>query len=304
MTVIKPVASKILECLRPKANPSTSTLCLSKQSSYQQANKQWATRTVAHRRCPNKLLARAPSLLTPHYRCYSSSSREIGYKIVNATAEPLGMAWYDFSPERQIQEHLRRTGDAKWGWVIYRCTYKPELDRFWQAYKRLVSEGARTRVAASDAPGIAERLDWRFVEDRALEGASREELKRRWREWAREEKPGDENEDDDLGSRHTYFVQVDEEALRSMISEPGDPDSPTARFGGFLPGDHVKLVAGWVDGIPPGEEVNEYGDVEDAEDWMKMRPYMVAPYFYVELEADEEAWRAHYAPPPNGVSSW
>ncbi|KAL6828943.1 hypothetical protein J3E69DRAFT_379635 [Trichoderma sp. SZMC 28015] len=205
----------------------------------------------------------------------------------------IGMNWDDLSDERKIQLILNSgSSEEKWGWVIYRCSYKPELQSTWENFKRVVDERTRKEIAESDAPDIADKLDWVFVEDPELEGASLDELKRRFREWARSEVQGKYDIDTtsyNRGSRYGYFIQVDEAALLSLVD-------------GLFYG-HVNIVRGWVDSLPPEEATDEFGDAIDIEDWMKIRASMVAPYFYIDLDGEED-WYPHYTPPPHGLCIW
>ncbi|PKK53641.1 hypothetical protein CI102_985 [Trichoderma harzianum] len=182
----------------------------------------------------------------------------------------IGMNWDDLSDERKIQWLLKSgSSEEKWGWVIYRCSYKPELQSTWESFKRFVDDKTRKE--------IADKLDWVFVEDPELEGASLDELKRRFRAWARSEVQGEYDIDTtsyNRGSRHGYFIQVDEAALLSLVKG--------------LSNGHVNIVRGWVDSLPPEEATDEFGDAIGIEDWMKIRASMVAPYFYIDLD-DEEA---------------
>lgn len=203
------------------------------------------------------------------------------------------MEWYDLSVERQIKWLLDAAYD-KWGWVIYRCTYKPELQGAWESFKNLVESKTRKEIADSDAPDIAEKLDWAWIEDPELEGASLDELKRRFRAWVRTDKKDSSFVYDvhtatySLGSRYSYFIQVDEESLLSCLREAGVD----------LNRGHVNIVRGWVDSLAPEEATDEFGNVLDVEDWMKIQASMVDSGFYVELD-DNESWYAYYMSPPS-----
>jgi hypothetical protein len=81
----------------------------------------------------------------------------------------------------------------------------------------------------SDAPEVADKLEWTFVEDRAaLDGASRTQLRERFKQWAAQaiftEQPraqAQAQEDPTFGiPRYDYFIQVDEEALQSVLAAP------------------------------------------------------------------------------------
>ncbi|KAI3328438.1 hypothetical protein F4824DRAFT_493150 [Ustulina deusta] len=200
----------------------------------------------------------------------------------------IGMEWDDLSAERKIQWLLSNPGDTKWGWVVYRTCYKPEFDTAWEIVKSATEKRARQRIAQSDAPDIADKMDWVFVEDRAsLEGVSREELKRRFRDWARAENP-DWNIDEEKcsrGSRYMFFIQVDEPALLSVAT--GSDAYPAGE--GIAGHPYVKIAA-----AAEGSS--------DGEDWMKIQIGTLNLDLYVELDNDE-VWYTLYTP-PDGICSW
>ncbi|UKZ90851.1 uncharacterized protein TrAFT101_005849 [Trichoderma asperellum] len=240
---------------------------------------------LRHRPCAN-LATRLPAQTSIFIRPFVTSS---SYRQTTS----IGIEWYDLSPERKIQ-WLLDSGDTEWGWVIYRCTYKPELQGAWESFKNLVEYRTRKTIADSDAPDIAEKLDWAWVEDHELEGASLSELKRRFRAWVRADT---QDSPCDIGatpyeniSRYTYFIQVDEESLVSCLREAGVD----------LHGGHVNIVRGWAGSLPE-EEMGESSEGLVTEDWMKIQASMVEPIFYAELYDD--TWYTIYSPPPH-VCVW
>jgi hypothetical protein len=229
----------------------------------------------------------------------SSSQKSI--ETSDVSSKSIGMEWYDLSPERKIQLSLGPGPNAKWGWAIYRTTFRPDLDRHWDSFKQLVMENIRADVVASDTPELINQMDFVFVEDLSLENADLETLKRRFRAWAIADGT-DPTEEQGLtrDTRHAFFIQVDEESLLSFLSNPA---APTGSFTeAKLIGTHVNIVRGWEDG--PDGGLDESGGPHVPEDWMKMKATMIAPYFYAELDDATESWYAHYMPPPHGISSW
>ncbi|KAK7953103.1 hypothetical protein PG988_013797 [Apiospora saccharicola] len=242
-------------------------------------------------------------------------------EVLRSRPDTMGMEWYTLSTARRIQFLLNQRGDSRWGWAVYRCSYDPKLDHRWDNFKRLIVAAAKRDIIAGssndDAPEVAEKQDWHFVEDPALEGASREDLKGRFRQWARAEAARDGRRLDESaapsdiygrGSRYEYFIQVDEEALRSLPEDLGDHPEEVTPDRLDLGSGHVNIVRAWADGTTStteeGETLDWYGGSPgDAEDWMKIRASMVAPYFYVELDSPE-AWWPHFTPPPDQVSIW
>ncbi|KAI0186409.1 hypothetical protein EV127DRAFT_411208 [Xylaria flabelliformis] len=207
----------------------------------------------------------------------------------------IGMEWDDLSAERKIQWLLSNAGDTKWGWVVYRTCYKPEFDTAWEIIKSATEKRARRRITQSDAPDIADKMDWVFVEDReSLEGVLRKELKRRFRNWARVENPGWNIDEEKYGrgSRFTFFVQVDEPTLLSIATGSDAEESSNGR-------PYVKIVRGWDDAVVAEAAATE-GD-SDGEDWMKLHISALNIDFYIELDNDE-AWYSFYTP-PDGICS-
>ena len=179
---------------------------------------------------------------------------------------PTGEDWEMLSPEAKIQW----CGEDKWGFIVYRCSHSKVFDGGWDDFKRRIERMRQAIATESDAPGIAEKLDFVFVEDPTLEGASIQELQRRFQAWARENNPGVDLDNDQImsrGARYEFFLRVDGEGV----------------WGGY-----VSLVRGWP--LTPGEE-----------DWMKIRPSSVGPELYFTL-GNPETWYAYYWPPESGLS--
>jgi hypothetical protein len=173
--------------------------------------------------------------------------------------------WEDLSPEAQIQEC-----GGKWGWVIYRCSYAKEFDSGWDGLKRHIQGMRESIINESDAPSVAETMDFIFVEDPALEGASIEELQHRFQAWAREDTAGIFDVDSDAlgtrGSRYEFFLRADDEGLRNG---------------------YVGLVQGWP--CDPGWD-----------DWMKISVGGISTWVYMLLD-NPEMWYPYYKPPEFGV---
>uniref|UniRef100_A0A8H7TM13 Uncharacterized protein n=1 Tax=Bionectria ochroleuca TaxID=29856 RepID=A0A8H7TM13_BIOOC len=211
-------------------------------------------------------------------------------KIISPSLE-----WRE-SPERSIQRQIAAGDVDKWGWVVYRTAYQPELDAAWATLQLLMLEDLCECVAEPDAPQIADRMDWSFVADPELEGASLDELRRRFA-WARVDAPYDLDACEagtTRGSRYDFFVQADEEALRSLV-----PD-PSSNYAALLSGDHVNLVRAWADPIPEEKATDADGELVDNEDWMKVHLGVVSTHYYVEL-GDDETWYAYNRAPPDGM---
>jgi phosphatidylserine/phosphatidylglycerophosphate/cardiolipin synthase-like enzyme len=202
--------------------------------------------------------------------------------------EPISLTgedWYTFSPEKRIQLTSGLNND-KWGWVMYRCSYAKEFDGAWNDLKRRIQRDMRKSILKSDAPSIAENMDFIFVEDVALEDASIDELQRRFQAWVRKNNTSGVDLDNPQGSRssrNNYFLRVDGEGLWN---------------GGYL--GYVGLVQGWP--LPPESE--DGIEEPEREDWMKIYMRDIGPHVYDMLENDEMFY-TYYVPPTSGpVSYW
>jgi hypothetical protein len=203
------------------------------------------------------------------------------------------------SPIENIRDDLRHFKHDKWGWVIYRTTYGD--DEAWSQFQRIINERSRKRMAEPDVlPEVANSLEWTFVSDpTTLDGASRDQLRHRFRAWAAEAERTEQPRATDhpknwnglRSQRYTYFVQVDEEALRSVVdADPSDA-----------------WDVGWVNLVRAEEEPDLGRDVKedvkevDDEGWMMISAQMVGPDFYDAIGQMPDNWYAFYSPPPGLV---
>lgn len=153
----------------------------------------------------------------------------------------------------------------RWGWVVYRTAYAPELDAGWTALKERI-RSAMSAHADSDAevlalsPEVREKQDFVFVEEahpRELEAMSADTLRtERFQAWARAEAP-DVDTFAFRGARYGYFLLADEEVLRSVLGMPSVADG-TVRFPPF-----VNIVQGWPDDDIEPEYEEEQEETQD-----------------------------------------
>ena len=121
-----------------------------------------------------------------------------------------------------VHDTLQGNLEDKWGWVIYRTTYKD--DAAWERFRDSVNMSSRGALREQGAsPLVLGALDYVFVSDPTLEGASREQLRTRFRKWR---KPAIQAENprrplpkewDEIPARYVYFVHVDEDSLNSVV---------------------------------------------------------------------------------------
>jgi hypothetical protein len=204
-----------------------------------------------------------------------------------------------------IRDDLGLLPIDKWGWVIYRCTYAD--DEAWARFRARIENESREQIAQSDAPEIANRLEWTWVTDSlSLDGISTAALRERFRTWTANEVARQQLEDHDPAtiSRFSYFIKVDEEVMRNLTGFL----APKAGWSG---NDFVKFVdANW-EPAPPEEQKDDEWEPETWEPieectekdvgWMCISPTMLNASFYETLNGDDMAWHLFYERPPSIV---
>lgn len=220
------------------------------------------------------------------------------------------------SPQRVIFDCLKKEKHEKWGWVIFRCTY--DDDEGWTRFKQIIIQQSHANIAESDTPDLAGSLVWTFVEDRAtLDGASKDQLRSRFKHWANEalkiEQP--RVEDHRYGiygiPRYTYFIHVDEGALKSVVYDAPqlpEPDLDGVGYVNFVDANWKSLseLTSIVGDIGAEEDdVHEPidGCTEENVGWMKIASHMVGADFYQGMMGNRDSWYAFYKRPPE-ISNW
>lgn len=183
--------------------------------------------------------------------------------------------------------------------MIYRCTYND--DEGWNHFKQLIHRQTRKSLQRSDAPEVFNSLEWTFVEDRlALDGATRPWLRDHFNQWAEQavvtEQPRAqaENHRVNIGApRYNYFIQVDEEALQSVLAVP-ERDSRREGFVNLVDSRWTSLSER---GYPEDEEVFDPidGCTEEDVGWMRIARDSVGANLYM---MDDCAWYVYYLRPP------
>jgi hypothetical protein len=220
------------------------------------------------------------------------------------------------SSQRVIFECLKNDKHNKWGWVIYRCTY--DDDEGWTRFKQFIIQQSHANITKSDTPELADSLVWTFVEDRAtLDGVSKDQLRSRFKQWApkalKTEQP--RVEDHRYGTygipRYTYFIHVDEGALKSVVYDAPQPpkrDLYGVGYVNFIDADWKPLseLPSIVGDISAGED-DVYapidGCTEENVGWMKIASYMVGADFYQAMMGNQDLWYAFYKRPPE-ILNW
>ncbi|KAH6637268.1 hypothetical protein F5144DRAFT_601940 [Chaetomium tenue] len=195
----------------------------------------------------------------------------------------------------------------KLGWVIYRTTYKDDAGWEWfKSYVKAHNQEMLSNPEESDAPpAVLNAMDWTFVSDPAtLDGASRQQLRHRFRDWrnaaVHAENPRRDPVETRWTQRYLFFLRVDEDSLNSVLEGKGD----------WLDSDWVQLIRcdeeldfDWP--LDYKDEELHWGSDPDPgredDGWMMIQPDLINGEFYDCIGTAIEYWDAYYAPPPDVV---
>jgi hypothetical protein len=235
----------------------------------------------------------------------TSSIHRFTFRLTSPTPIP--------SDDRLVLEDLKRLKHDKWGYVVYRCTYKD--DAAWDAFKRTIHEQTQEDFKDSDTPELAEYLEWTFVEDRAtLDGASIPQLRERFNQWAAKavvaENPrAQQNQNHDrptaVSGRYSCFIHVDEAALQSMMAGPERISYGEPTYVNFVDALWDPMGDQYHDGhcYDPDDELNEVldpidGCVEENVGWMRVEVGLAFSAYLYMGTGDSVHWYLYYRRPP------
>lgn len=80
------------------------------------------------------------------------------------------------SDSQHVRKLLSYRGQEKWGFIIYRCTYKDDAQ--WARFMELLNEWTQKNLESDKALDLMDSLDWNVQDDPKLDGASQEEIRR------------------------------------------------------------------------------------------------------------------------------
>ncbi|KAK3110182.1 hypothetical protein LTR53_015798 [Teratosphaeriaceae sp. CCFEE 6253] len=141
------------------------------------------------------------------------------------------------TPAQRIQDLQTFYGLPKWGFVLYRCTYGDD-ERWHRFLARLTTHRDAVLRDHYHLPALADSHDWAVQDDASLNGATRDEVRRRFRRWvaadAAAEIPDGMDDSTKAGlmsenPRYNYCVLVDAEAMSSVLQQApvlGGEDGP------------------------------------------------------------------------------
>lgn len=77
---------------------------------------------------------------------------------------------------QRLREKIMRYPDAKFGFVVYRCTYKDSES--WDKFMKYLDAHTRWQLDEAGIGDLYSRLDWNVQQDPRLEDASEREVRK------------------------------------------------------------------------------------------------------------------------------
>jgi len=77
-------------------------------------------------------------------------------------------------PIDRVRGILEMYPDAKFGFMVYRCTYDNEEN--WNRFMEFLNAQAKGTLVEEEAEDLFDRLDWNLQEDQSLDGATMKEV--------------------------------------------------------------------------------------------------------------------------------
>ena len=200
-----------------------------------------------------------------------------------------------FNNPDNIERYLQEDGHRTWGFVIYRCTYESDDD--WDQFMERLRYRIREVLEIYNGLDMIDSLSMTVIEDRSiLDGASTSIVREHFKQWASTAPQQEQGTGPALSQRYRYCVQVDDEALESVIHDSPAPPEPDTISDGL-----VNLI--WKDWEPyrpdPREEVEEpiEGCTLNNVGWMRVAypDVMVGMYYY--LRDYNDFYREYRRPP-------
>lgn len=170
----------------------------------------------------------------------------------------------------------------------------------------MLHKQTQEHIQTCDAPEVFDSQEWTFVEKRAsLDAASRAQLRNRFNEWAAQavtvEQPAMLTDNRHVASvhgvpRYNYFIQIDEEALRSMLDRSED-SYLEPRFVNFVDSRWKTFGRDSPEDVDDDEQFDSIdGCTAENVGWMRVAPSRLDEEFYM---MDEVAWHVYYLRPPD-----
>ena len=216
------------------------------------------------------------------------------------------------TPVDRLEEFLSECGHQTWGFVIYRVVYDSSSgDNFASFLSNIKASASQSlEFYGADEWPIAQQISWTVVEDRALDGASKVEVRRRFDEWCQSAEAASEQP----SSRHPIAQSYNARYRFCVVIDRSSLDSAETR----KPWVNV-IMRNWplTQRVGPGSG-DEVGDEEEGEDddedddylpediegctdedvgWCKVKVLSLVPSSFATL-CNPNAWYHFYQRPP------
>ncbi|KAL9623269.1 MAG: hypothetical protein Q9160_002376 [Pyrenula sp. 1 TL-2023] len=190
---------------------------------------------------------------------------------------------------QHVRDLLSYRRQNKWGFIIYRCTYKNDAQ--WARFMELLNEWTRQNLEYDKALDLMDSLDWNIREDPKLDGTSKREIRRIFNEWL------DQYADyRDTSPRYEQCIMVDQECVESVLdgAQPSDENSLIKDHG------YVYLIdARWK---PDEDDDDVYSPIDGCTltdvGWQKVAAGFVAPRAFNLMGEGGWGWDTYYVRPP------
>jgi hypothetical protein len=208
----------------------------------------------------------------------------------------------------KIEQHMQSDRHRIWGFVIYRTTY--QSDEGWERFLRQLDHEMKAALESLDrynSQDFMDKFGLAVFDDRnEFDGASTHKIRSHFQRWCvqaykTEQRAGLEFVAIGRSQRYIYAVQVDEEAMLSVIA----PWELSASLEHLEPG-WVRLIdKRWYLGKTEHSSSDDYDPIEGVAErdvgWMKVPFKDVMTKWYVDMR-DVNNWQRRYTRPPNLAS--
>ncbi|CZT19159.1 uncharacterized protein RCC_05005 [Ramularia collo-cygni] len=201
-----------------------------------------------------------------------------------------------------IERGYHADGHKTWGFVIYRTTYENDAD--WAECMRRLRWWAADSMEYYNGQDVLDLMTWTIFDDREqFENMDVPTIRRHFRNWTETAVQSEQSTANMGGSpRYKYCVQIDTEALKSVLGTHPPPRSDDDHAGwvklidkNWLPRSEDPLWAG------RRPDPNEYEPIDGITDerigWVKVPLISVMVEYYEMFRDPNMVMRAHRRPP-------
>jgi hypothetical protein len=205
-----------------------------------------------------------------------------------------------------LEALLTEDGFKTWGFVIYRCTYRNDSD--WEKFLARFLSSVRESLEFYSGLDLLDTFNPTVFEDLSFEGATVTTLREHFHQWKKTALKEEQGVSEDYipeSGRYRFFVNVDQEAMETVLSAPEGYDSYESGF--------VRIVNAewkWTEVPPEEDSIIEDGDISDPEEfeplegctehdvgWMSIRWRIVELPGFRKLR-DNDDWQTYYVRSP------